>query len=279
MDNQVRPAGGAAERPIKPVDTKQRILRVAQEAFADLGINGTSLRRISELSGSRNVMAAQYHFGSRDALISAIIDLNRQRLEKSRAEICGNNVVTLRDLGVRELFRLVIKPFMGDGDEGRSFVRFLRALVQHSPYYALWADRPATTPITRAIYDRLRSATVAVPEPVWQMRMTMIGKLVVNAISDFDALDGCSEIGPEAFSSDLVEIAAAILQAPWASGGPDGEHVSALCCADASVAASPRSDGLRSHSKHAYTPAPGMWKENKHVSRPDPPGSARPHAR
>ena len=215
MDNRVRPAGGTTEQPIKSVGTKERILQVAQEAFADLGINGASLRRISELSGSRNVMAAQYHFGSRDALVSAIIEFNRQRLERSRAALCGGNVAALRDLGVRELFRLVIQPFMGDGDEDRSFVRFLRALVQHSPYYALWADQPATTPITRAIYDNLRSATQALPEPVWQMRMTVTGKLVINAVSDFAALDGCSEICPKAFFGDLVEIAAAILQAPW----------------------------------------------------------------
>ncbi len=231
MDSQVRPAERPARQPSRTVGTKERILRVAQEAFADFGINGASLRRISEMSGSRNVMAAQYHFGSRDALMSAIIDLNRQRLETARAVLCGGDVATLCDLRVRGLFRLVIRPFMDDGDESLSFIRFLRALVQHSPYSALWVDQAATTPITRAIYDCLRIATQAVPEPVWQMRMTMIGKLVVNAISDFNAL-GCSDFGPETFLADLVEVATAILQAPQGSSGSDREDEAALQAAD-----------------------------------------------
>ncbi len=219
MDDLVEPGERTAERPLKAAGMKERILRVAQDAFAELGINGTSLRRISELSGSRNVMAAQYHFGSRDALISAIIDLNRQRLEAARAALCAGEATSLDNLDVRGLFRLVIRPFMDDGGEhgeGRSFVRFLRALTQHQPYYALWARQTATAPITRAIYDNLRSAVPVLPEPVWRMRMSMIGKLVVNTISDFDALEGCSGANPEIFSADLVEVAAAILRAPRA---------------------------------------------------------------
>ncbi len=220
MDSPVRSARAIAVRPTGPDGTKQRILRVAQDAFADLGINGASLRRISEMSGSRNVMAAQYHFGSRDALVSAIIDCNRQRLEEARAALCGGDIGTLQGLYVRELFRLVIQPFMGGSHDDRSFVRFLRALVQHSPYYALWADQPSTTPITRAIYESLRSATRSLPEPVWMMRMNIIGKLVVNAVCDFETLDGCGELGPDTFLAELVEAATAILQAPpaWIAG-------------------------------------------------------------
>lgn len=218
VDSVTGPDGkGMAEPRARAVGTRERLLKVAQDAIADLGVNGASLRRISELSGSRNVMAAQYHFGSRDALVAAIIDANRERLEVVRTALLGGDATALAGMTVQDLFLLVIKPLVDDcgTKEDQSFVRFLRSLLQHSPYYELWADRQAKAPVTRAIYDALRHSVRDLPERAWRMRMTLIGKLVIEAVGQDDPFedDGVAA-DADAFLADLVEMAAAVLLAP-----------------------------------------------------------------
>lgn len=66
-------------------DTKQRILDVAEEMFADPGFGGTSLRSIIA-AADVNLAAVHYHFRSKEALLEAVIvrrlePLNRERLE------------------------------------------------------------------------------------------------------------------------------------------------------------------------------------------------------
>jgi len=78
---------GKAESHAGPVgrDTKERILDAAELLFAELGFADTSLRRITQQAGV-NLAAVNYHFGSKEALIEAVMarrlgPLNRTRLD------------------------------------------------------------------------------------------------------------------------------------------------------------------------------------------------------
>ena len=66
-------------------DTKQRILDVAEQMFADQGFAGTSLRSIIA-AANVNLAAVHYHFKSKEALLEAVVlrrlgPLNQQRLD------------------------------------------------------------------------------------------------------------------------------------------------------------------------------------------------------
>jgi len=65
-------------------DTKHRILDTAENLFATKGFDGTSLRSITG-EAQVNLAAVHYHFGSKEALIRAVMarrvePLNRERL-------------------------------------------------------------------------------------------------------------------------------------------------------------------------------------------------------
>jgi len=60
----------AASRSPRTVD---RLLDTAERLFAERGIAAVSLREIVLGSGQRNPSAAHYHFGSRDALVGAVV--------------------------------------------------------------------------------------------------------------------------------------------------------------------------------------------------------------
>ena len=66
------------------MDTKSRIIETAEVLFAKHGYEGTSLRDITE-AAHVNVAAVNYHFGSKDGLLTALLDrvitpINEERL-------------------------------------------------------------------------------------------------------------------------------------------------------------------------------------------------------
>lgn len=54
--------------------TPTLLLDVAERLFAENGIDNVSIREIVRASGQSNLSAAHYHFGSREALVAAVID-------------------------------------------------------------------------------------------------------------------------------------------------------------------------------------------------------------
>jgi AcrR family transcriptional regulator len=61
-----------AAEPGALLDTKDRILEVAERLFAERGIAGTSLRAVTAEAGA-NVAAVHYHFGSKEDLTRAVV--------------------------------------------------------------------------------------------------------------------------------------------------------------------------------------------------------------
>jgi len=62
-------------------ETKANILDAAESFFAEAGFHGTSLRQITERAGV-NVASVNYHFGSKENLMDAVL---RRRLEPLNA--------------------------------------------------------------------------------------------------------------------------------------------------------------------------------------------------
>ena len=68
------------------IDTKERILDAAEQLFADFGFATTSLRDITGEAGV-NLASVNYHFGSKEALLNALLErriapINELRLQR-----------------------------------------------------------------------------------------------------------------------------------------------------------------------------------------------------
>lgn len=72
--------------------TVDRLITVAERLFAQHGLDGVSLRQIAAEAGTSNNSAVRYHFGSKEALITAILEFRlppliaRRELLAARAD-------------------------------------------------------------------------------------------------------------------------------------------------------------------------------------------------
>jgi len=78
--------------PIDSDSTHVRLIKVAEQLFAERGVEGVSLRQIANAAGTANNAAVQYHFGSKEALVQAIFEfripqvVERRTVLRSRAD-------------------------------------------------------------------------------------------------------------------------------------------------------------------------------------------------
>jgi len=109
-------------------DTKDRILDAAEHLYARKGYHSTSLREITGQAGV-NLAAVNYHFGSKENLLRAILErrivpLNEVRLEllkKVKEQAISEN----RRPGVRDIFHTFIEPaisWFSDDRENSDFM-------------------------------------------------------------------------------------------------------------------------------------------------------------
>jgi AcrR family transcriptional regulator len=116
-----------ARKHLSTVDTKDRIIDVAERLFAERGYAATSLRDITG-EADANLASVNYHFQSKEGLLSAIVEryvgpINRDRLEaldalEGRAE---------RSPDLEELLHAFLGPaFMHWRQRGMDGARFMR---------------------------------------------------------------------------------------------------------------------------------------------------------
>lgn len=112
--------------------TKELILDAAEGLFADSGFQATSLRDITSAAGV-NLAAVHYHFGSKDALLTALFErvfapVNKRRIELLDAlEAPSADAVKLEDL-VRAFLSPPFELFARDIKKGATLLRFLGRL-------------------------------------------------------------------------------------------------------------------------------------------------------
>ncbi|MGW4808899.1 TetR/AcrR family transcriptional regulator [Kitasatospora sp. NPDC004272] len=65
--------------------TRALLIRSAERLFAAQGVHGAQLREVVRQAGQANPSAVQYHFGSREGLLDAVMAERQQRTERALA--------------------------------------------------------------------------------------------------------------------------------------------------------------------------------------------------
>ena len=94
--------------PRNSTDTKTRLLDHAERMFAEDGVYAVTNRQITEAAGQKNESALNYHFGTRNELIIALLTRRGKELDDARSERLaqiGDNPTT------RELVHLLVEVY------------------------------------------------------------------------------------------------------------------------------------------------------------------------
>ena len=111
-------------------DTKHRILDAAEQQFGDRGFAETSLRDITK-KAHVNIAAVNYHFGSKEALLAAVLDRRLQPINERRLQLLDDLESQSGNEGppLVEIVRAFVSPPFEKqqewGDTGQTFLRVL----------------------------------------------------------------------------------------------------------------------------------------------------------
>lgn len=110
--------------------TRERILDVAEVLFAEHGIPGTSLRAITRFAGT-NLASVHYHFGSKEALLDAVIERRAEPLNAVRLAALERAEDEAGETCVESLLSAFFMPFVSQLEEMVSRSDHLPRLLAH----------------------------------------------------------------------------------------------------------------------------------------------------
>jgi AcrR family transcriptional regulator len=99
-------------------ETKTRLLDAAERLFAEHGFRESSLRAITQEAGA-NLAAVNYHFGSKEGLIRAVLDHRLGPLNQERIDLLESLQANAaeRALSVEQILYALIAPAFQLGDK------------------------------------------------------------------------------------------------------------------------------------------------------------------
>ncbi|WP_328335088.1 MULTISPECIES: TetR/AcrR family transcriptional regulator [unclassified Streptomyces] len=203
-------------------ETREKLIRAAEEIFAAQGVDGAQLRDIIRLAGQSNPSAVQYHFGSRAGLLDTVMAGRQRRTEAVLAELIGD--------GGQDLRGLLAALVAAEATELRTErgQRCLQVSAQLSHQSGVRTGIPHPTLEGTAYWQligRLAECLEALPEPVRLERVDLALTLIGAAMADRarQYLAGTEPLtGERLFLADLVSMTAALLTAPVPHAAPDG---------------------------------------------------------
>lgn len=210
-----------------PSDTSESegaaaIKRAALRLFAERGVDGTTVREIARATGQRNHGAVGYYFGSKEALVRAIVADGAKVIDERRNALLDKLEAEGRALTVNEVVDALIYPSLdvaGEGDED-CYLRFTQIL--HLTYAELF-DSAVGNEWNRG-YQRclahLRTLMPAMPADLANQRLVFIGVYIAQILAQRQAVLADKSRKHTIWPSErtlrhLSKTATALIMAPW----------------------------------------------------------------
>jgi AcrR family transcriptional regulator len=204
-----------------PIRTRDRILEVARDLFAQRGYNGTSVRDIA-IGAEANLAAVGYHFGSKESLYAEILRAHVGPLAQRIAWACRATRPPLDrvELIVRGVFEHIqVRPNMPAlmvrelaGGHGRD--RPINAVLTET-------FRRALPMLVGVITEGQRDGSIRAGDPVLLGLSVMAQPIYFNLARPIIAAVAGLEPRDEATSQRMADHAVAVIRAGLAAP-PDG---------------------------------------------------------
>jgi AcrR family transcriptional regulator len=185
--------------PKDPSDTRRRLLDTAERLMAEHGPDGVSMREISVRAGQGNNNAAQYHFGSRERIIEAVLDLRMTPIDARRAAMIDELGA---DPTLTALIRVVVVPLAEASEAHPYYIGFFSQLRTSRRYSHLVTHERIRTSSFQDVRDQIDARLSHLSPTTRSERRWLCASLIVHAIAEYVAAPGAQ---PYRRWSDLVD--------------------------------------------------------------------------
>ncbi|WP_308114957.1 TetR/AcrR family transcriptional regulator [Rhodococcus opacus] len=188
---------------------RQLMIDAAERIVAERGMPAMTLRKVQEAAGQANRTAAQYHFGSREGLISAILEDRMGPVDRARRELLDKLDTAESEPTVRQLTDALVRP-LADNTVGRPGSRYARFLAQvvADPSLAEIARNHVNAGSVNDVIKRLEIA--AGGGPVGRAKVEHVVILASFALARYE---GSGEVSDRVVDT-LVDSCVAVLTGP-----------------------------------------------------------------
>lgn len=202
--------------------TKTLILDAAEALFADHGFAGTSMRMITGEAGV-NVAAVNYHFGSKEGLLRAVLDrivrpVNEERLDRLAEATAGAGPEGPDVEAILEAFIAPDVELIHDlGERGVIIARFLGRASSDPASFIQAIVRDQFGELGQAFHQALQRALPQLPSEEVQWRLTAVIAVITSMLSWKPGEDARALLDPHdvaGTTSRFVTFAAAGMRAP-----------------------------------------------------------------
>ena len=169
--------------------TREKLLDAAARAFAEEGVFNASLIEITRRAGQRNRSALNYHFGSREGVLCAVLERHVEFLARREGELL-EIATRAPDDDVASVMEAIVRPaaeLAQSGWRGRSCLVIIAELAGEDP----------------ATYS-----------PELQAVMSRTGGYAVYSLLATRMADVGHDVSNERFVRNLVAMASAAMSAP-----------------------------------------------------------------
>lgn len=178
--------------------TAQKMLRVAERLIAEKGIEGVSSRELAREAGQKNHSAVNYHFGSFEGLLNAIIT-ERAKAINARREAMLETLLSAHDKPPLDaLLNAMIRPLAEEllRGEGKSrYLNLLAQLLNRPKWQTLFFENRARSHALQDIAEQLhRHFPDSFPDEIRHSRLRLMGRHIIHAVAYWDELQHSGEV-------------------------------------------------------------------------------------
>lgn len=172
--------------------TAEQLLLAAERLLAEKGLGAVSTREIAREAGQKNHSALNYHFGSREGLIEAILTYRMAALNENRHQRLNALRAQGRETDFRALVEVIVVPLAEElllPPDQSYYLRLLAQLMSQREWQALFTgDQQRSSAALEA--GGLLAALLQqnLSEEIALERLRLMGLHVLNTITEWDAM-------------------------------------------------------------------------------------------
>lgn len=199
------------------------MLEAAERIIAERGMPALTLKDVQIAADQSNKSAAKYHFGSRQGLIEALVELRMSPVDTRRQELLDEIERVGDPTTVRQAVEALVRPLAAE-TLGRPGSRYARFLVQalFDPALADTIRKHLRAGTYRHVH-RLLVDLCPAPAQVAHWRADSIVMLAMTTLAAHEGSDR-TPAQTAAIVSNLVDTCVAVLEAPTTSTPDPTEH-------------------------------------------------------